>query len=71
MAYSNKIFNALADIYIKDTACDGQLFCGCREEDCELHYTKACRECLLTMIKERGGQDFEQSTKAKICNSTS
>ena len=53
MAYSNKIFNALADIYIKDTSCDGQLFCGCREEDCEAYRTKECRVCLLNQVKER------------------
>ena len=53
MAYSNKIFNALADMYIKDTSCDGQLFCGCREEDCEAHGTKECRVCLLEQVKER------------------
>ena len=53
MAYSNKIFNALADMYIKDTSCDGQLFCGCRKEDCEAHGTKECRLCLLEQVKER------------------
>lgn len=53
MAYSNKIFNALADMYIKDTSCDGQLFCGCRQEDCELHRTKECRKCLLKQIEEQ------------------
>ena len=53
MAYSNKIFNALADMYIKDTSCDGQLFCGCRAEDCEAHRTKDCRKCLLEQLKER------------------
>ena len=53
MAYSNKMFNALADMYIKDTSNDGQLFCGCREEDCELHRTKECRKCLLKQIEER------------------
>lgn len=53
MAYSNKIFNALADMYIKDTSCDGQLFCGCRAEDCELHGTKECRKCLLKYIEEQ------------------
>lgn len=57
MAYSNKIFNALADMYIKDTSsfCDGQLFCGCREEDCEAYRTKECRVCLLEQVKERMG----------------
>lgn len=53
MAYSNKIFNALADMYIKDTSCDGQLFCGCRREDCEAYSTTECRQCLLKEIKER------------------
>lgn len=53
MAYSNKIFNALVDMYIKDTSCDGQLFCGCRIEDCEAHGTKECRVCLLEQVKER------------------
>lgn len=53
MAYSNKVFNALADMYIKDTSYDGQLFCGCREEDCELYRTKECRKCLLKQIEER------------------
>jgi hypothetical protein len=55
MAYSNKVFNALADMYIKDTLCDGQLFCGCREEDCETYGTKDCRKCLLEQVKERMG----------------
>lgn len=53
MAYSNKIFNTLADMYIKDTSCDGQLFCGCRMEDCETHKTKECRKCLLEQVKEQ------------------
>lgn len=53
MAYSNKVFNALADMYIKDTLCDGQLFCGCREEDCGAYGTKDCRKCLLEQVKER------------------
>ena len=51
MAYSNKIFNALADMYIKDTSCEGQLFCGCRAEDCEQYKTKECRKCLLKHIE--------------------
>lgn len=53
MAYSNKIFNALADIYIKETECDGQLFCGCRKEDCESHRTKDCRKCVEAYVKEQ------------------
>lgn len=53
MAYGDKIFNALADIYIKDTSCDGQLFCGCRAEDCDAYKTKECRKCLLEYIKEQ------------------
>jgi hypothetical protein len=53
MAYNNKTFNALADIYIKDTMLDGQLFCGCRAEDCEAYRTKECRKCLLEHIREQ------------------
>lgn len=53
MAYSNKMFNVLADMYIKDTMLDGQLFCGCRVEDCETHRTKECRKCLLKQVKEQ------------------
>lgn len=53
MAYSNKMFNALSDIYIKETECDGQLFCGCREEDCESYRTKDCRKCVETYVKEQ------------------
>ena len=53
MAYSNKMFNALADIYIKETECDGQLFCGCREEDCKSHRTKDCRKCVEAYVKEQ------------------
>lgn len=39
MSYNNKTFNVLADMYIKDTSSDGQLFCGCRAEDCEMFNT--------------------------------
>jgi hypothetical protein len=53
MTYNNKTFNALADIYIKDTMLDGQLFCGCRAEDCETYRTKECRKCLLEHIREQ------------------
>lgn len=53
MAYSNKTFNILADMYIKDTSCDGQLFCGCRAEDCELYRTKECRKCLIKQVEEQ------------------
>ena len=52
MAYSNKMFNALADMYIKYTSCDGQLFCGCREEDCQAYGTKECRVCLIEQVKD-------------------
>ena len=46
--YAN--FNKLADLYIKDTACDGQLFCGCRREDCENYKTEECRKCLIKYL---------------------
>ena len=48
--YAN--FNKLADLYIKDTACDGQLFCGCRSEDCELYRTEECRKCLIKYLSD-------------------
>lgn len=48
--YTN--FNKLADLYIKDTACDGQLFCGCRREDCENYKTEECRKCLIKYLND-------------------
>lgn len=45
-------FNKLADLYIKDTTCDGQLFCGCRSEDCKLYRTEECRKCLIKHLNE-------------------
>lgn len=48
--YAN--FNKLADLYIKDTACDGQLFCGCRREDCENYKTKECHKCLIKYLND-------------------
>jgi hypothetical protein len=45
-------FNKLADLYIKDTSCDGQLFCGCRREDCELYKTEECRKCLIKHLND-------------------
>ena len=48
--YAN--FNKLADLYIKDITCDGQLFCGCRREDCELYKTEECRKCLIKHLND-------------------
>lgn len=48
--YAN--FNKLADLYIKDTACDGQLFCGSRREDCENYKTEECRKCLIKHLND-------------------
>lgn len=45
-------FNKLANLYIKDTACDGQLFCGCRREDCENYKTEECRKCLMKYLND-------------------
>ena len=45
-------FNKLADLYIKDTTCDGQLFCGCRREDCENYKTEECRKCLVKHLNK-------------------
>lgn len=48
------LLERLVDLYINDTAdCEGLLFCGCREEDCENYRTEECRECLLRYLKER------------------
>lgn len=47
-----KNFNKLIDLYIKDTVCDGQLFCGCRYEDCENFGSEECRKCLLKLLGE-------------------
>lgn len=43
-------FNKLANLYINETSCDGQLFCGCRYEDCENFHTEECFKCLLKHI---------------------
>ena len=43
-------FNKLAKLYINETSCDGQLFCGCRYEDCEKFHTEECYKCLLKHI---------------------
>ena len=48
--YTN--FYKLVDLYIKDTACDGQLFCGCRIEDCENYKTKECHKCLIKYLND-------------------
>lgn len=48
--YAN--LNKLVDLYIKDTACDGQLFCGCRREDCENYKTEECRKCLIKYLND-------------------
>ena len=45
-------FNVLAIIYIEDTCCDGQLFCGCRKEDCESFKTGRCIDCLIKHIED-------------------
>ena len=45
-------FDKLADLYIKDTACDGQLFCGCRRDDCENYKTEECRKCLIKYLND-------------------
>lgn len=46
-------FKTLANMYINDTCCDGQLFCGCRSEDCEFYKTKKCLNCLTKHIEEQ------------------
>lgn len=48
-----KLWEKIADLYIKETTNDGQKFCGCREEDCELYHNhKKCIKCLKRHIEE-------------------
>ena len=42
----------LSSMYIRDTANDGQLFCGCRREDCNNYKTEECHKCLRKHIEE-------------------
>lgn len=51
---SEELYMKLVETYIKETAdVDGQLFCGCREEDCTsyLCYSE-CKKCLERYLKE-------------------
>ena len=51
---SEELYMKLVETYIKETAdVDGQLFCGCREEDCTdyMCYSE-CRKCLERYLKE-------------------
>lgn len=45
-------FNKLVDLYIEDTICDGELFCGHRREECENYKTEECRKCLVKYLNE-------------------
>lgn len=51
---SEELYMKLVETYIKETAdVDGQLFCGCREEDCTDYMCYAeCRKCLERYLKE-------------------
>lgn len=51
-------FHKLANLYINETSCDGQLFCGCRYEDCESYHTEECFKCLFKHI----------DTNSDLCN---
>ena len=55
-------FQTLANMYIKETCCDEQLFCGCRSEDCRFFKTKECLNCLTKHIEEQS----EKSTIKEI-----
>ena len=49
---TEETFDILCSKYIEDTACDGQLFCGCRSEDCEKYQTQECIYCLKKQLKK-------------------
>lgn len=48
---TNERLKALANMYINDTCCDGQLFCACRKEDCDSYKTDECINCLMQHIE--------------------
>lgn len=51
---SENLYMKLVETYIKSTAdVDGQLFCGCRKEDCTdyMCYSE-CRKCLEKHLKQ-------------------
>lgn len=53
--------------YIEDTACDGQLFCGCRQEDCVMFKTEDCIKCLKNHLhKECIEEGIKTMLKSKI-----
>lgn len=56
----NDLFNTLMDMYIRETSCDEQLFCGCRDEDCNGYKTEECKVCLLKYIKENMQNNTEK-----------
>lgn len=60
---TEEIFNILCSKYIEDTACDGQLFCGCYPEDCVLYKTDECKNCLKKYLKK---ECLEESVKTML-----
>lgn len=57
----------LCHLYIEDTSCDGQLFCGCRSEDCEKYQTQECIDCLKKQLKKYCLEEgIKKVLKAKI-----
>ena len=51
---TESLYMKLVKTYIKETAdVDGQLFCGCRQEDCTdyMRYSE-CQKCLERYLKE-------------------
>ena len=53
--YAN--LNKLIELYIKETSCDGQLFCGSRYDDCENFRSEECRKCLLEYLNNLVAKD--------------
>lgn len=62
---SKKLFEQLCALYIQDTSCDQQLFCGCREEDCENYRTENCIRCLEAYMESI---DLDKMIKKTLLN---
>ena len=57
----------LCHLYIEDTSCEGQLFCGCYPDDCVLYKTDECINCLKKHIhKECMEESIKTMLKSKI-----
>ena len=65
-------FRKLSEMYISGTkASDGQLFCGCREEDCDNYNSEQCLKCLADEVElylTNGSRINKDNTEQDINN---